>query len=78
MGRGWGFHLIPVPSPHTLSEWGKFPRVPVPWGFLSSLSYFPFIGWIDKLTGMLQRPQNNFQEIDRVYQELIDKFLDPN
>lgn len=40
--------------------------------------YFPFIGWIDKLTGMLQRPQNNFQEIDRVYQELIDKHLDPN
>ncbi|KAL9436520.1 hypothetical protein AB3S75_022549 [Citrus x aurantiifolia] len=40
--------------------------------------YFPFMGWIDKLTGMMQRLQNNFQELDRFYQELIDEHLDPN
>ncbi|ESR56560.1 hypothetical protein CICLE_v10023668mg, partial [Citrus x clementina] len=39
--------------------------------------YFPFIGWIDKLTGMLQRPQNNFQEIDKQLQQedVIDVLL---
>ncbi|GAY64192.1 hypothetical protein CUMW_231720 [Citrus unshiu] len=43
----------------------------------SERSYFPFIGWIDKLTGMLQRPQNNFQEIDKQLQQedVIDVLL---
>ncbi|KDO39891.1 hypothetical protein CISIN_1g013651mg [Citrus sinensis] len=40
--------------------------------------YFPLIGWIDKLTGMMQRLQNSFQELDRFYQELMDEHLDPN
>ncbi|KAH9784300.1 cytochrome P450 83B1 [Citrus sinensis] len=40
--------------------------------------YFPFMGWIDKFTGKMQRLQNNFQELDRFYQELIDEHLDPN
>ncbi|KAH9718036.1 cytochrome P450 83B1 [Citrus sinensis] len=39
--------------------------------------YFPFMGWIDKLTGMIRRLENNFQESDRFYQELIDEHLDP-
>ncbi|KAH9784060.1 cytochrome P450 83B1 [Citrus sinensis] len=39
--------------------------------------YFPFMGWIDKLTGMMRRMENNFQESDRFYQELIDEHLDP-
>ncbi|KAL9431603.1 hypothetical protein AB3S75_026739 [Citrus x aurantiifolia] len=39
--------------------------------------YFPFMGWIDKLTGMMRRLENNVQESDRFYQELIDEHLDP-
>ncbi|KAH9784066.1 cytochrome P450 83B1 [Citrus sinensis] len=35
------------------------------------------MGWIDKLTGMMRRLENNVQESDRFYQELIDEHLDP-
>ncbi|KAJ0025007.1 hypothetical protein Pint_09105 [Pistacia integerrima] len=39
--------------------------------------YFPFMGWVDKLTGMVSRLQNNFKEFDKFYQELIEEHLDP-
>ncbi|XP_031287285.1 cytochrome P450 83B1-like [Pistacia vera] len=38
---------------------------------------FPFMGWLDKLTGMIGRLENNFKEFDRFYQELIEEHLDP-
>ncbi|ESR56566.1 hypothetical protein CICLE_v10023966mg [Citrus x clementina] len=40
--------------------------------------YFPFMDWIDNLRGMMKRLQNNFQELDGFYRELIDEHLDPN
>ena len=39
--------------------------------------HFPFRGWLDKLTEMMHRLKNNFQEFDRFYQELINDHLDP-
>ncbi|KAJ0024127.1 hypothetical protein Pint_09095 [Pistacia integerrima] len=35
------------------------------------------MGWVDKLTGMVSRLQNNFKEFDKFYQELIEEHLDP-
>ncbi|CAI9115128.1 OLC1v1015964C1 [Oldenlandia corymbosa var. corymbosa] len=37
--------------------------------------YFPSLGWIDKLTGMLPRLDKNFKELDSFYQELIEEQL---
>ncbi|KAJ4721696.1 putative Cytochrome P450 [Melia azedarach] len=39
--------------------------------------YFPFMSWVDKLTGMINRLEKNFKEFDAFYQELIDDHLDP-
>lgn len=33
--------------------------------FLSD--YFPMIGWVDKLTGLLKRLEKNFKELDDFY-----------
>ncbi|KAK2660687.1 hypothetical protein Ddye_007220 [Dipteronia dyeriana] len=44
--------------------------------FFSDL--FPFMGWLDKLTGMVRRLKNSFKELETFYQELIDEHLDPN
>ncbi|KAK1555407.1 hypothetical protein Q3G72_025909 [Acer saccharum] len=44
--------------------------------FFSDL--FPFMGWLDKLTGMVRRLKNSFEELETFYQELIDEHLDPN
>ncbi|GMJ05449.1 RED ELONGATED 1, SUPERROOT 2, ALTERED TRYPTOPHAN REGULATION 4, RUNT 1, cytochrome P450, family 83 [Hibiscus trionum] len=48
---------------------------------LSSFSfsdYFPFMGWVDRLTGFHNRLEKNFKGLDMFYQELIDEHLDPN
>ncbi|KAJ4721694.1 putative Cytochrome P450 [Melia azedarach] len=39
--------------------------------------YFPFMSWVDKLTGMTSRLERNFQEFDAFLQELIEERLDP-
>ncbi|KAL5847783.1 hypothetical protein ACOSQ3_011307 [Xanthoceras sorbifolium] len=39
--------------------------------------YFPFMGWVDKLTGLISRLEKNFKEFDAFYQKLIDEHLDP-
>ncbi|KAL4309113.1 hypothetical protein GQ457_01G002440 [Hibiscus cannabinus] len=41
-------------------------------------NYFPFMGWVDWLTGFHNRLQKTFEELDVFYQELIDEHLDPN
>ncbi|KAJ0024120.1 hypothetical protein Pint_09098 [Pistacia integerrima] len=46
-------------------------------GFFFS-DYFPFMEWLDKLTGMIGRLKKNFKDFDTFYQELIDDHLDPN
>ncbi|XP_057974553.1 cytochrome P450 71A1-like [Malania oleifera] len=39
--------------------------------------YFPFMGWVDKLTGLCVRLDKNFRELDVIFQEIIDEHLDP-
>ncbi|KAJ0024128.1 hypothetical protein Pint_09096 [Pistacia integerrima] len=39
--------------------------------------HFPFMGWVDKLTGMISRLQKNFNEFDKFYDELLAEHLDP-
>ncbi|CAN1824324.1 Cytochrome P450 83B1 [Linum perenne] len=46
-------------------------------GFFLS-DYFPYMGWMDKLTGMSARLDKNFKEFDAFYQEVIDEHLNPN
>ncbi|KAK8985421.1 hypothetical protein V6N11_068677 [Hibiscus sabdariffa] len=41
-------------------------------------NYFPFMGWVDRLTGFHNRLQKTFEELDIFYQELIDEHLDSN
>ncbi|KAI9200996.1 hypothetical protein LWI28_016306 [Acer negundo] len=45
-------------------------------GFFFS-DYFPYLGWADKLTGMIHLLKRNFKEFDTFYQEVIDEHLDP-
>ncbi|KAK9025461.1 hypothetical protein V6N11_038328 [Hibiscus sabdariffa] len=40
--------------------------------------YFPFLGWVDWLTGFLGRLEKTFRQLDTFYQELIDEHLDPS
>ncbi|CAJ1782786.1 unnamed protein product [Sphenostylis stenocarpa] len=40
--------------------------------------YIPFLGWIDKLTGMLGRLEKTFKALDVFFQEVVDDHLDPN
>ncbi|GMJ05444.1 RED ELONGATED 1, SUPERROOT 2, ALTERED TRYPTOPHAN REGULATION 4, RUNT 1, cytochrome P450, family 83 [Hibiscus trionum] len=35
--------------------------------------YFPFMGWVDRLTGFYNRLEKTFKELDMFYQELIDE-----
>ncbi|KAI5596792.1 hypothetical protein BDE02_02G024800 [Populus trichocarpa] len=39
--------------------------------------YFPYMGWVDRLTGLAHRLEKNFREFDVFYQEIIDEHLDP-
>jgi cytochrome P450 len=43
--------------------------------FLSD--YFPYMGWVDRLTGRAHRLEKNFREFDVFYQQIIDEHLDP-
>jgi len=40
--------------------------------------YIPFLGWIDKLTGMVTRLEKTFEALDGFLQEVLDEHLDPN
>ncbi|QCE03839.1 cytochrome P450 [Vigna unguiculata] len=40
--------------------------------------YIPFLGWIDRITGLRARLEQNFKELDTFYQEVIDEHMDPN
>ncbi|XP_021729908.1 cytochrome P450 83B1-like [Chenopodium quinoa] len=40
--------------------------------------YFPFIGWLDKLTGQSSRLEKTFKGLDVFYDEIISDHLDPN
>ncbi|KAL5845256.1 hypothetical protein ACOSQ4_011214 [Xanthoceras sorbifolium] len=41
------------------------------------LAFLPFMGWVDKLTGLISRIKKNFKEFDAFYQKLINEHLDP-
>ncbi|KAK6161576.1 hypothetical protein DH2020_004957 [Rehmannia glutinosa] len=38
--------------------------------------YFPMFGWVDKLTGLINRLDTAFKNLDSFYQEQIDEHLD--
>ncbi|GFP83119.1 cytochrome p450 83b1 [Phtheirospermum japonicum] len=40
--------------------------------------YFPRFGWVDKLSGSIDRLERAFEDLDSFYQGLIDEHLDPN
>ena len=40
--------------------------------------YIPFMGWIDKFTGLLARVEKTFKALDEFFQEVIEEHLDPN
>ncbi|XAR50775.1 hypothetical protein NMG60_11005199 [Bertholletia excelsa] len=40
--------------------------------------YFPYMGWLDKLTGRISRIHKTFKELDLFLQERIDEHLDNN
>ncbi|XP_004247907.1 6,7,8-trihydroxycoumarin synthase [Solanum lycopersicum] len=40
--------------------------------------FFPSLNWIDKLTGLTNRLDKNFKELDEIYEELIEQHLNPN
>nr|XP_004249946.1 cytochrome P450 83B1 [Solanum lycopersicum] len=46
-------------------------------GFFMS-DFFPSLSWIDKLTGMIDRLEKNFKDLDEFYEELIEQHYNPN
>ncbi|EOY14961.1 Cytochrome P450 [Theobroma cacao] len=40
--------------------------------------YFPFMGWVDRLSGLLSRLEKNYKKYEIFYQELIGEHLNPN
>ncbi|CAN4090835.1 unnamed protein product [Withania somnifera] len=46
-------------------------------GFFIS-DYFPLLGWVDKLTGKINRLEKNFKDLDEFYEGLIEQHLSPN
>ncbi|KAM3357120.1 6,7,8-trihydroxycoumarin synthase [Capsicum galapagoense] len=44
---------------------------------ISVSDFFPSLSWIDKLTGLTDRLEKNFKDLDEFYEELIEQHLDP-
>ncbi|KAL3360111.1 hypothetical protein AABB24_016552, partial [Solanum stoloniferum] len=40
--------------------------------------YFPLLGWIDKLSGKINKLEKNFKDLDEFYEGLIEQHLNPN
>ncbi|CAI0435803.1 unnamed protein product [Linum tenue] len=40
--------------------------------------HFPWMGFVDRLSGLIGRLEKNFEEFDAFYQEIIDEHLDPS
>lgn len=40
--------------------------------------YFPSFSWVDKLSGLINRLDKTFKNLDSFYQEIIDEHLDPS
>ncbi|XP_074297365.1 5-OH-xanthotoxin synthase-like [Silene latifolia] len=40
--------------------------------------YFPYLAWLDKLTGQFSKLEKVFKNMDKFYDELISDHLDPN
>ncbi|XP_057437255.1 cytochrome P450 71A1-like [Lotus japonicus] len=41
-------------------------------------NHIPFLGWIDRLTGLLARLENTHKGLDAFFQEVLNEHLDPN
>ncbi|BAT97687.1 hypothetical protein LR48_Vigan11g058100 [Vigna angularis] len=48
------------------------------WATFFVSDYIPFLGWVDKLSGLRDRLDQNFKDLDKFYQEVIDERMDPN
>ncbi|WMV48394.1 hypothetical protein MTR67_041779 [Solanum verrucosum] len=46
-------------------------------GFFVS-DYFPLLGWIDKLSGKINKLEKNFKDLDKFYEGLIKQHFNPN
>ncbi|KAF2310075.1 hypothetical protein GH714_006448 [Hevea brasiliensis] len=44
----------------------------------SIIYYYPFLGFIDKFTGLFHRLEKNFKEFDIFYDQVIQEHLDPS
>ncbi|KAG5575289.1 hypothetical protein H5410_055423 [Solanum commersonii] len=40
--------------------------------------FFPSLSWIDKLTGLTDRLEKNFKDLNEFYEELIEQHHNPN
>ncbi|KAG8373934.1 hypothetical protein BUALT_Bualt11G0076800 [Buddleja alternifolia] len=47
-------------------------------GGLFESDYLPSFGWVDKLSGMIDRLDKTFKDLDEFYQEPIDELMDPS
>ncbi|KAK7349665.1 hypothetical protein VNO77_07209 [Canavalia gladiata] len=47
-------------------------------GTLFVSDFIPFLGWIDRLSGLHGRLERIFKKLDEFYQEVIDEHMDPN
>ncbi|XP_042026463.1 cytochrome P450 71A1-like [Salvia splendens] len=50
---------------------------PILGGFFME-DYFPWLRWIDRLSGMTAKLDKNFHNLDLFYQELIEEHMNPN
>jgi len=57
---------------------GMFNECQAMWATFFFSDYIPFLGWVDRLTGLRARLEQNFKDLDEFYQEVIEEHMDPN
>ena len=57
---------------------GMFNECQAMWATFFVSDYIPFLGWVDKLTGLRARLEQNFKDLDKFYEQVIDERMDPN
>ncbi|KAK7382237.1 hypothetical protein VNO80_01024 [Phaseolus coccineus] len=57
---------------------GMFNECQAMWATFFVSDYIPFLGWVDKLTGLRARLEKNFKDLDKFYEEVLAECIDPN